>query len=121
MPPRDHLRIAGHPAPTVAPGCRSSGCSLQADGALGYCDPCAAVYDAARHLREQLLGRRRARLHAAHRALFDVLTPAFRERLLAHMAAQTSQRGRAAHVFDEHGLDDFLAELHDLSVTQELT
>lgn len=121
MPPRDHLRIAGHPAPTVAPGCRSSACSLRAEGALGYCAPCEAVYHAARYLREQLLGRRRARLHAAHRALFDVLPPAFRERLLTHMAAQTAQRGRTAHVFDEHGLEDFLAELHDLGLTQGLT
>ncbi len=115
MPTHPHLRLAGKPA--SAPRCRTTGCALRSSGELGYCSACEAVYHAARELREQLLARRGAQLHAAHRAMFDALSPAVRNRLLAHMAARTAQQGQPAHVFDEFGLEDFLAELNDLGLT----
>lgn len=115
MRSRKHLRLVG--APAHATGCRTGGCPLRANGPLGFCRSCEAVYQAAQELREQLLALRGARLHAAHHVLFDALTPTVREGLLGHMAARTAQRGQAAHVFAQHGLEDFLRELDELGLT----
>jgi hypothetical protein len=110
----DSARTGG-PQPLEA-ACRTAGCRLPGGGALGYCDGCEAVYRAAQVLREQLLARRGRRLHAAHRPVFDALSPALRERLLAHVAASSADQRQPAHVFSEHGLEDFLAELLELGL-----
>jgi hypothetical protein len=106
----------------VAP-CRTAGRRLPAGPSLGFCPSCEAVYRAAQALREQLIARRGERLRAAHRPLLDALSRELRDRLLAHVAARTADCGQPAHVFSEHGLEDFLAELRDvaLSVDGELT
>lgn len=115
MPDR-RLRIVGdHAAP---PRCRTTGCDFRADdGELGYCPPCQAVYDAARELRERLLERRGARLRAQHRIMLDQLSPAVCERLVAHMAANSADRGRPAGLLDLAGLEDFFAELRELGLS----
>jgi hypothetical protein len=103
-------------AATASP-CRTPGCRLPAVPQLGFCRSCEAVYRAAQALREQLLARRGERLRAEHWPLLDSLSRELRERLLAHVAASTADLGQPGHVFSEHGLEDFLAELRDLGLS----
>lgn len=110
MPDRK-LRLVGNHA-----RCRTKGCDFAAVTRLGFCDPCAAVYQAAHVLRERILDRESAYLHARHRVLLDALLPAIRDRLLRHMAAQ-KRRGRVP----EAGLDDLLGELRELRPQGGLT
>lgn len=94
--------------------CRTLGCEFLAATALGFCDPCSSVYHAAHELRERLLERDSAYLHARHPVLFDALAPAIRDRLLHHMAAQRNRRR-----VPEAGLEDLLSELHELGLDPE--
>jgi hypothetical protein len=111
-----HLRAVGTARLASARGCRSIGCTLQRRGTLGFCAACEAVYRAALELREQLLARRGAQLQAARPALFDAMAPRLRVRLLAHVAAQGAHRGSPASALELAGLEDFLAELHELGL-----
>lgn len=111
----DRLRLVRSPADRAA--CRIIGCGFSAQGALGYCGPCEAVYHAARELRARLLERRGAQLRAHHRLVLDELSAPVRDRLVAHMAANTAHRGQPAWLFEQVGLEDFLGELHELGLT----
>lgn len=101
----------------AAPRCRTVACEFIADGELGFCRFCEAVYDAAHELREKLIARRGARVRARDPQLFDELAPAMRRRLLEHIAAQPNPLNRGA----EHmvGLEDFLNDLADLGIVPD--
>ena len=97
-------------------GCRTVACPFEGQGALGFCHACEQVYLTAHELRERLLARRGAQLQAARPALFDGMAPELRDRLLAHVAAQSAQRGHHPTVLDLVGLEDFLAELREIGM-----
>jgi hypothetical protein len=112
-----HLRVIGSSQAHPAGDCRTVGCAFPRQGALGFCDLCEAVYRAALALREQLLARRIAQLRRARPLLFAAMTPENRERLLAHLAAESAHRGQHASVFA--GLEDFLGELRDIGIGEQ--
>jgi len=117
-----HLRPVGTSRLATARGCRSVGCPLSRQGALGFCVACEAVYQAARQLRERLLARRGAQLQVARPELFAEMAPALRERLLAHIAARGAHHGHHPSVLELAGLEDFLSELREFSPRgEELT
>jgi hypothetical protein len=113
-----HLRAAAASRRPRSRECRTIGCPFPRQGAHGFCTVCEPVYHAARELRERLLARRRAHLHAARPDLFAAMEPTLRDRLLAHIAAQGAHRGSQATVIELAGLEDFLAELRDIGLLE---
>lgn len=113
-----HLRAVGTLGLTVSGCCRTSGCPLPRQGALGFCAECQAIHEAARTLRRRLLARRIAHLQAARPQLFAALDPALRTLLLEHLAAQGAHRRQHASVVELAGLEDFFAELCELGLAE---
>ena len=87
-----------------------------AQGTLGFCPSCEAVYHAALELRERLLARRGAQLQAARPALFDGMAPRPARTAARARAAQSAHRGIHASVLELAGLEDFLGELRELGL-----
>jgi hypothetical protein len=116
---RSHLHPVGSSPLTGPCGCRTAGCPFKRQGQFGFCQACERVYQAAQELRERLLARRSAQLRAARPELFDAMAPELRDRLLAHVAAQGAHRGQHPSVLELAGLEDFLAELRELSLARE--
>lgn len=101
----------------AAPRCRTVACEFPAQGDIGFCRLCEAVYEAAHDLRVKLIARRGARVRARDPQLFDELAPTVRRRLLEHIAAQPNPLSRGV----EHmvGLEDFLNDLAELGIVPE--
>jgi hypothetical protein len=111
-----HLRAVAPPRP---PDCRSAGCRLPAIAPRGFCGPCDAVYLAACELREQLIARSSARLHAARPQLFRHMPVEARARLLAHIAAHNAHLCQHPTVLELAGLEDYLLELYEIDRLQD--